>query len=393
MTSTKKLNPFQPGFGKQPPYLAGRESQKTELKKVLADLEGGRSPAATMVMYGPRGMGKTAMLSWFKGEVQSVSTKDKPIRTVSTVPSDLSSPAELWDYLLPQKVWQKFIPKAISGGFAGVSGSLTWGSRNPAKQTLQKNLIKECKKRPTIFLMDEAHRMDAGLCADLLNIDQMTRNKSPFLLILTGTPDLRDILSTVNATFAERSNKIGLGRLDDQSTADAIVKPLDEHGMTITDKALAKVVESSQQFPYFIQQWGSFLWDAATSANLTCLTDQHVDAVESFVNNKKIELYRDRLVELSKDEDVLSAAQVIAKEFKDKHQHRTAYIISVIKEALPDASATNLDAIDLLGKLTRHNLIWCPPGALYEPGIPSLMTFILDEQQKNVRTDALETPK
>ena len=381
MTSTKKLNPFQPGFGKQPPYLAGRESQKTELKKVLADLEGGQSPAATMVMYGPRGMGKTAMLSWFKGEVQSVSTKGKPIRTVSTVPTNLTSPAELWDYLLPQKIWQKFIPKAIGGGFAGASASLTWGSRNPAKQTLQKNLIKECKKRPTIFLMDEAHRMDAGLCADLLNIDQMTRDESPFLLILTGTPDLRDILSTVSATFAERSNKIGLGRLDVQSAGDAIVKPLDEHGITITDKALARVVESSQQFPYFIQQWGSFLWDAATSANLTCLTEQHVDAVEPFFNNKKIELYRDRLVELSKDEDVLSAAQVIAKEFRGKHQHRTAYIISVIKEALPDDKATNLDAIDILGKLTRHNLIWCPPGGdLYEPGIPSLMTYVFDKK-------------
>ncbi len=381
MTSTKKLNPFQPGFGKQPPYLAGRESQKTELKKVLADLEGGRSPAATMVMYGPRGMGKTAMLSWFKGEVQSVSTKDKPIRTVSTVPTNLTSPAALWNYLLPQKVWQKFIPKAIGGGFAGVSVSIDWGAHDLAKQTLQKNLIKECKKRPTIFLMDEAHRMDAGLCDALLNIDQTVRGNSPFLLILAGTPDLRDILSTVNASFAERSNKIGLGRLDAQSTADAIVKPLDEHGMTITDKALAKVVESSQQFPYFIQQWGSFLWDAATSANLTCLTDQHVDAVESFVNNKKIELYRDRLVELSKDEDVLSAAQVIAKEFLGWSKYEEADLRSAIKEALPDASATNLDAIDLLEKLTRHNLIWCPPGGdLYEPGIPSLMTYVLDKK-------------
>ena len=383
MTSTENLNPFRPGFGIQPPYLAGRENEKIQLKKVLAEMSAGRPPAATTVMYGPRGMGKTAMLSWFEEEVQSVSTKDKPIRTVSTVATNLISPAELWDYLLPQKVWQKFIPKAISGGFAGVSGSLTWGSRNPAKQTLQKNLIKECKKRPTIFLMDEAHRMDAGLCADLLNIDQMTRNKSPFLLILTGTPDLRDILSTVNATFAERSNKIGLGRLDAQSTADAIVKPLDEHGITITDKALARVVESSQQFPYFIQQWGNFLWDAATSANLTCLAEQHVDAVEPFANNKKIELYRDRLHKLSKDEHVLLAAEAIAKKFLGWSKYEEADLRSAIKETLPDDKATNLNAIDILQELTRQNLIWCPPGALYEPGIPSLMTYVLDQQRES----------
>ena len=381
MTSSKKLNPFRPGFGKQPPYLAGRENEKTELKKVLADLEGGRSPAATMVMYGPRGMGKTAMLSWFKGEVQSVSTKDQPIRTVSTVATNLTSPAALWNYLLPQKVWQKFIPKAIGGGFAGVSVSIDWGAHDPAKQTLQKNLIKECKKEPTIFLLDEAHRMDAGLCADLLNIDQMTRDESPFLLILTGTPDLRDILSTVNATFAERSNKIGLGRLDVQSAADAIVKPLEEHGITIADKALAKVVESSQQFPYFIQQWGSFLWDAANNANLTCLTDQHVDAVEPFVNGKKTELYRDRLHELSKDKHVLLAAQAIVKNFRGESKYKEAALLSVIKEALPDDKKTNLYLIGILEKLTRLNLIWCPPGGdQYEPGIPSLMTYVLDEK-------------
>ncbi len=398
MMQDKDSNPFQPGFGKQPPYLAGRENQKTELKKVLADLEGGRSPAATMVMYGPRGMGKTAMLGWLKDESKSVRVKGKQIRVISAIPTDLSSPTDLWNCLLPQNRWKKkFIPKRFTAGVgfdAGLNASVTWESHGPVKQVLQQTLIKACKKRPMMILIDEAHRMDAGLCDALLNIDQTVRGNSPFLLILAGTPDLRDILSTVNASFAERSNKIGLGRLDAQSTADAIVKPLEEHGLQITDAALDRVVESSQQFPYFIQQWGGFLWDAANNANLTCLTDKHVDAVEPFVNGKKTELYRDRLHELSKDKHVLLAAQAIVKNFRGESKYQEAALLSAIKETLPDASATNLYLIGILEKLTRLNLIWCPPGGdQYEPGIPSLMTYVLDKKQENFRTDASKTPE
>ena len=63
MTPTRTRNPFKPGNGLRPPYLAGRENEQSRLREILADMADGEPPAADMLMYGPRGMGKTVLLN------------------------------------------------------------------------------------------------------------------------------------------------------------------------------------------------------------------------------------------------------------------------------------------------------------------------------------------
>ena len=55
-------NPFRPGAGHMPPYLAGRETEKAEFAKLLEQdviLE-------NLVLTGLRGVGKTVLLEIFK---------------------------------------------------------------------------------------------------------------------------------------------------------------------------------------------------------------------------------------------------------------------------------------------------------------------------------------
>jgi len=55
-------NPFNPGAGRKPPYLAGRgevpSSVKTDMRRVYEDSEGMRP----VIVSGLRGMGKTVLL-------------------------------------------------------------------------------------------------------------------------------------------------------------------------------------------------------------------------------------------------------------------------------------------------------------------------------------------
>lgn len=52
------VNPFRPGAGHPPPYLAGREEEKREFARLL-----GQSPMMTnLVLTGLRGVGKTVLL-------------------------------------------------------------------------------------------------------------------------------------------------------------------------------------------------------------------------------------------------------------------------------------------------------------------------------------------
>ncbi len=380
MTPIDDFNPFMPGDGQPPPYLAGRENEQGQFRQILAKMSARRSPAGNIVMYGPRGMGKTVLLNWLKNEAKKSGAKDNSIRTSWVTPDQLVSPADMWRCLLSND-WKKHLKPSrwIANLFLL---SATWESKGLANQTLVNTLVAECKKRPLVLLMDEAHTMDAALCRGLLNLSQVVRTEAPFLLVLAGTPGLLHFLSTVNASFVERSDEISIGRLDGHAVADAIVKPLNEHGIKITDDALARVVEDSQCYPYFIQEWGKSLWDEANKANLTCLTDEQVDIAELNVNGKKQSFYAKRWSKLLKD-GLLPAAEIIAEAFRDTPKYKEIDLVLLMRDALPADKADDQHIASLLQALTRQDFIWRPAGTdLYEAGIPSLMTYVLDQQRE-----------
>lgn len=63
---TNALDPFVPGAGILPPYLAGREAEQSLFRKIFGRLREGRSLPDEVILYGPRGNGKTALLSWIE---------------------------------------------------------------------------------------------------------------------------------------------------------------------------------------------------------------------------------------------------------------------------------------------------------------------------------------
>jgi len=55
-------NPFRPGAGHKPPFLAGREKERKEFQKLL----GQKVILENMVLTGLRGVGKTVLLDTLK---------------------------------------------------------------------------------------------------------------------------------------------------------------------------------------------------------------------------------------------------------------------------------------------------------------------------------------
>ena len=383
MKSPKLENPFKPGFGHIPPYLAGRADEQDLFRNNLSAMSAGESPPAATVLYGPRGMGKTVLLRWFKNEVEPSGAKKDLIRVVWVTPDQLESPSDLWKCLMPpQTLKSKLTPEDVTAGFnvEALAASATWKAKDLFKQTFQKTLIDQCKKQPLILLMDEAHKMDTDLCNNLLNLHQIISPESPFMLVLAGTPGLHNFLSKVNATFIERSRKIGLGRLDEQAAADAIVKPFEEHGIQITEDALSIIVEDSQCYPYFLQEWGSSLWMEADKENLTCLTDEQVVVVKPKIEIIKIDFYKERrniLDELR----LRSTSLAIAQAFQDTKEMTRDMIMEVITDNLSVDSVNTQSDIERFQTFINIDFIWQPQGSdLYESGIPSFMTYILNRQ-------------
>ena len=383
MTPTRIRNPFRPGTGKIPPHLAGRENEQSRLSEILADMADGDSSDADIVMYGPRGMGKTVLLNWLENEVEKTAQDNRPLRAVQASPTIFPSLKSLWNKLISDDWKQKLWPEQLQLGAYG--NKIVWDLKAPDDDDLVSALIEECKERPLVLLMDEAHTMESTFCQALLNISQQARQKAPFLLVLAGTPGLEHFLTTVNASFVERSDLIGIGRLDAQATADAIVKPLNEHGIKIDDNTLAQVVEDSQHYPYFIQLWGEALWDLAKEKELQKLTSEEVTMAKTQVDRRKVDFYKKRRDTLENIR-LLPVSVAIATLFQETETTTKDTLIDVIADNLHVDSFARELANDHLLTLVRHEFVWAPPGTdLYEAGIPSLMAYVLDQQREHVQ--------
>ena len=364
---------FRPGAGAAPPALAGRAAQQRVLLRCLDDLAGGEAPPHDVVLLGPRGNGKTALLNWFRGACGGAA-----LDVVALTPQRIPNLAALVDALAPTRGLAKWLPRKI--GVAGL-GSAEWRSQAANKDFVQA-LIARCRRRPLAVLLDEAHTLALDVGSALLNAGQQVRADAAFLLVLAGTPGLPDRLNAMDATFWSRLGEglLGVGRLDDAATKDALAKPLAAHGVAIEPDALDALVEHSQRYPYFIQLWGDAILQRHAASPTAPITTALVAATAPSVAPQLADYYQSRYREL-RAEGLLAAARALAELL----QGRTGATATEreLDAALAAAGIEEeADRIAALDGLNRLGYVWCPPGQLppvaWAAGIPSLTTYILE---------------
>ncbi len=368
-------NPFVPGDGLVPPFLAGRETEQAVLNKYLSYLNIGRGVPANVILTAPRGNGKTALLRSFERDIKN--GKKQP-DVVWLTPDDILTLDALATETVPPTRFGECIPDHIKVSVikvSVVSGEFSWDLAGRSG-SFTKLLVARCQIQPLVLLLDEAHTLAKDVGRALLNASQKVRAEAPFLLVMAGTPDLPDHLNTMSATFWDRAEKVGVGRLNKTAAAEALVKPLSEAGISLEGTALDSVVEDSQRYPYFLQLWGDALWETSRAEGTPRIDDTMVARAGEQVNRKRTTYYRYRYGEL-KDKSLLNVAAWVAEAFAGTEAMREHELDTVIAAALPPGTgATQTDHCrKQIGKL---GYVWNPPEAddIWQPGIPSLMTYM-----------------
>ena len=381
--NTPKRYLFRPGDGALPPALAGRTVQQAVLSRCLAALVAKTAPPHNVVLLGPRGNGKTALLNWFAGVCREAS-----VDVAALTPQRIANQQALVDALAPRRGIARWLPRKI--GVASVA-SAEWQPEGSANRDLVGALTARCRRRPLAVLLDEAHTLDRDVGRALLNASQQVRAVAPFLLVLAGTPGLSDHLRRMDASFWSRLGEglLGVGRLDEAAAREALAKPLGENHVAIDTCALRTVVEHSQRYSYFIQLWGDALWQHHGTTGETRLATTAVAATRPGVWARMADYYQVRYEEL-RDAGLLNAAVAVAPLFSaspettaQEHEiHAT-----LAQAGVESAAARN----QTLGALTRLGYVWHPPGQTppiaWSAGIPSLMTFVLEAGSKLAADD------
>ena len=364
------INPFVPGYGSLPPFLAGRESEQHELLRLLAYVQAGRGAPRDAVLSGPRGNGKTVLLRWLEREIESVGKVDVVWRT----PSDLSSLDALATTLVPPARFRPLLPDTMSVSL-GIDRFGWELDGNPG--TLTELLTLRCTHRPLVILLDEAHTLDEAVGRALLNAGQSVAAAAPFLLVLAGTPGLTPHLDRMSATFWDRARHIGVGLLDEDAAAAALVRPFADQDPAIAfeEAALRRVLDESQCYPYFIQLWGAALWDAATQQNATLIDEAVVARASPAFDLERGTYYEHRRDELER-QDLLGVAASVADAFAERATLAQSNLNAVIADTL--ALDSTPDIVQWRDRLAMVGYIWKPPGAgdRWQPGIPNLMRYV-----------------
>lgn len=277
-SNTRFTNPFRPGAGHMPPYLAGRDAEKKEFARLLKQ----DTILENMILTGLRGVGKTVLLETLKpiaisegwawvgtdlSETSSLSEENIALRLLTDLSVFTSSIVissrelqgmgfggqksvlqEALDFNLLQKIYSH-TPGLVA---------------DKVKQVLETvwRFASHGKLKGIIFAYDEAQTMADHSAKDqyplslLLDVFQSIQRKGiPFMLLLTGLPTLYPKLVEAR-TFSERMfHVVFLDRLDDKASREAILTPIKSAKSTVSfdEKSVNTIVDISGGYPYFIQ--------------------------------------------------------------------------------------------------------------------------------------------
>ena len=363
-------NPFTPGIGELPPVMGHRSEIETHLLRMLRELRKGRAHAKFAILYGPRGNGKTVLLTWLENQAAGES-----ITCASLMPENLQTDGALARALeaaaghpaIVRKILQS-LDFTISAGLAGVSAQL--GARDNETDPAQ-----QIARTPLLIMLDEAHRVVPSQLARLMDAVQAAGETSPVALVLAGTPGLEDTQRASGASYWSRAAQLAVGLLPPAEAKRAVAEPFRHAGISLTDKVATSLAAAADHYPYFLQLYGAVAWDAVTAAGTWHPGPEQMAVATEIGHAKRQGYYSDRYEEFS-DARALPLARAVALAFQEHDECLDDAQLNAVLDQT--AAGGTLETPDARRLLRAHGYIWRPqPGADWEPGNPSLMDYMI----------------
>jgi hypothetical protein len=274
----KMKNPFRPGAGHMPPYLAGREDETKEFRKLLEQ----DTILSNLILTGLRGLGKTVLLETFKpmaiqagwlwagadlSESTSVSEENMATRLLtdlamvsSSIVIAMSPPKRVGFALDP--------PMPITLDYSFLKGlydktpGLVSDKLKHVLETVWAH-VETTGKRGIIFAYDEAQNLADHATKEqyplslLLDVFQSLQRKGiRYMLALAGLPTLFPKLVEVR-TFSERMfHIVFLNPLNETDTTEAIQIPIKKEKDCpgqFSEESIKTIWKITRGYPYFVQ--------------------------------------------------------------------------------------------------------------------------------------------
>lgn len=355
-------NPYTPGAGVRPPYLASRDGDLEAFRIAIQRLHNG-DHARSFVLSGLRGVGKTVLLTefdtitqsegWVSSGVIECNEDDDVGRVLALLAHRalrrLSRRRRATDAVKRALGVLKAFQWSVDQGGAwrlnidveAVSGVADSGHREDDIVELLVEVGAAALEQGSgvVLLLDEMQFLGADDLRLLATVFHgLQQRTAPILLAAAGLPQLP--LMLVNARpYTERLfHYRDVGGVGDAAARAALAVPAQRRGAEYTPQALDFVVSESGGYPYFIQQWGETVWNEAEGPNITL--DDARAALEVVNDELDRRFFRDRYDKATEMERIYMAAMADLGDGPHPsggiaaHMDRTAKSVSVVRDGL-----------------------------------------------------------
>lgn len=284
----RRKNPYAPGAGIQPPALVGRDQlladANIDMDRVLE-----KRPVRGLMLLGLRGVGKTVLLNRLKADADR--------KGFQTAKIEAPEGGALPQLLVPElrrilfsldlivaagaKVRQamaalrnfgsafKLTIGEIEIGMVPGPGVADTGNLEQDVPQLLVAIAEAAAERGTAIalFMDEVQYLSGEeLAAIIVACHEAAQRNLPLYFVGAGLPQIAGLAGNAKS-YAERLfNYPEIDKLPYAAAQEALTAPAKKEGVEFEPDAVGEILRATERYPYFIQEWGSHVWNFAKAS-------------------------------------------------------------------------------------------------------------------------------
>lgn len=315
-------NPYTPNAGARPPALVGRDEELEAFEVLLDRLRRGHTEQS-MLITGLRGVGKTVLLTSFEERARE--------RDWTTVEAEITKGTEFGTrmgqlvrrallQLAPRARWEDrarraaavlksfqltVTPEGALTAGLDVEAAAGFADSGQLDEDLTDLLIAlgeaaQEHDSGVVFLIDEVHFLTTPeLEALIAALHKTVQRQLPITLVGAGLPQLPRLAGEAKS-YAERLFKFpSIGRLSAGEAERALAEPAERLEVGFEQEAVSAVIDYTEGYPYFLQEYGNVLWNQVEASPITAadVADAQ-EAVEAKLDGGFFRVRAERTTEL-----------------------------------------------------------------------------------------------
>ena len=328
-----KVNPYRPGAGLMPTYIAGRDEDIHNIEQMFTALKL-NIPTQSIIFSGLRGVGKTVLINKLQdiAEEKEIFCRHIEVEERNDFIAQIAACSQAFLRKVSTKERFKHLIQKPLDAIKSLVVSFdpnenTFSLSVQERELYKSNSLTQSLTEVFVTIGETAYKTETPICFFIDEIQYMKQNELgsliaalhrtnqlgyPVMIIGAGLPKIYKMLSE-EKSYSERLFLYKeIGSLTDDQSKKAIEEPAKKFGISYTSDAIERIIRITKGYPFFIQQMCQVVYK---NTDDKIIQGGHIDNnIEEFFNLLDIGFFKVRYERCSDGEKKFVFAMVSCEE-------------------------------------------------------------------------------